>query len=178
MNTNLDRYKPVKYLVFTTNALRNNIGDGTLDYYKRYKSPNSSYFKIENEPFNSDHPKFFYCDQFTVRRCALDDEIIQKAKSALGNLAVKQRKNSFYREEIILLLNCDDENEFSLDVIYLDINTKKWVKEPFEDLAYDSDITDQQRKYIMNKLTNFYNARVENQNAKTVDLQDEYLTYG
>lgn len=24
MNTNIDRYKPVKYLVFTTNALRNN----------------------------------------------------------------------------------------------------------------------------------------------------------
>lgn len=38
MSVNLEQYKPVTYLVFTTNALRNNIGDGTLEFYKRYES--------------------------------------------------------------------------------------------------------------------------------------------
>ena len=33
MSVNLEQYKPVTYLVFTTNALRNNIGDGTLEFY-------------------------------------------------------------------------------------------------------------------------------------------------
>ena len=38
MSVNLEQYKPVTYLVFTTNVLRNNIGDGTLEFYKRYES--------------------------------------------------------------------------------------------------------------------------------------------
>ena len=45
MSVNLEQYKPVTYLVFTTNALRNNIGDGTLEFYKRYESPFSSFHK-------------------------------------------------------------------------------------------------------------------------------------
>ena len=50
MSVNLEQYKPVTYLVFTTNVLRNNIGDGTLEFYKRYESSIFSYLK-ENKPF-------------------------------------------------------------------------------------------------------------------------------
>lgn len=57
MSVNLEQYKPVTYWVFTTNALRSNIGDGTLEYYKRYESPISSYRK-EDAPFSADHPEF------------------------------------------------------------------------------------------------------------------------
>lgn len=45
MSVNLEQYKPVTYLVFTTNALRNNIGDGTLEFYKRYESSIFSYLR-------------------------------------------------------------------------------------------------------------------------------------
>ena len=67
MSVNLEQFKPVTYLVFTTNALRNNIGDGTLEYYKKYESPFSSFTKAD-EPFSADHPEFFYCNEFTVKR--------------------------------------------------------------------------------------------------------------
>ena len=87
MNTNIDRYKPKTYFAFTTNALRNNVGDGTLEFYTKYKSPLSSFLKEEN-PFNMDHPEFFYCNQFTVRRNTPQNEIVDKAKTALGNFAI------------------------------------------------------------------------------------------
>lgn len=174
MSAVLKPYEPVTYLVFTTNALRNNIGDGTLDYYKRYESPYSAYSK-EDGPFNADHPEFFYCNEITVKRNILEDELIRKARTALGNLIITQRKNEFCNEEIILLLSYD-ENEFSLNVIYCDTKNRKWTIEPFEDLADDSDITNKQRQYIMGKLINFYNERINNPNAEIAYLQEEYLT--
>ena len=114
-----------------------------------------------------DHPDFFYCDKFSVRWDASEDEIISKARTALGNI-------TFYREEVILLLSCDDGGEFGLDVIYSE--THKRAMEPFEDLAEDSDLTDKQKKHIMNKLTNFYNAMKDDPHARIRDLQEEYLT--
>ena len=114
MSVNLEQYKPVTYLVFTTNALRNNIGDGTLEFYKRYESPFSSNYKLDG-PFNADHPEFFYCNEFTVKRCTPQSEIIDKARKALGNIAMTQRKESFCREEVILLLSYNDDGEFDLD---------------------------------------------------------------
>ncbi len=175
MSTNLEQYKPVTYLVFTTNALRNNIGDGTLDYYKRYESPNSDFIK-KNEPFSVNHPEFFYCNEFTVKRCTPQDEIIDKAKTALGNLAITQRKNTFYHEEVILLLSCNNEGEFDLDVIYWEDNPRKWTLEPFADLAEDSELSEKQKNHIMNRLTHFYNEKKNNPHAKNKDLQEEYLT--
>lgn len=166
MNTNIDRYKPKTYFVFTTNALRNNIGDGTLEFYTKYKSPLSSFLKEENS-FNMDHPEFFYCDNFSVRWDASEDEIISKARTALGNI-------TFYREEFILLLSCDDSGEFNLDVIYS--GTHKRAMEPFEDLAADSDLTDKQKKRVLDKLTNFYDAMKDDPHARIRDLQEEYLT--
>lgn len=56
MNTNIDRYKPVKYLVFTTNALRNNEGDGTLNYYDRY---------ITSYPIKNNSPSPFHKQSHT-----------------------------------------------------------------------------------------------------------------
>lgn len=173
MNTNIDRYKPKTYFAFTTNALRNNVGDGTLEFYTKYKSPLSSLIKEEN-PFNMDHPEFFYCNKFSVRWDASEDEIINKAKTALGNMAITQRKNTFYREEVILLLSCNDDGELGVGVIYFD--THKWVMEPFEDLAADSDLTDKQKKRVLDKLTNFYDAMNDNSHATIKDLQEEYLT--
>lgn len=175
MSVNLEQYKPVTYLVFTTNALRNNIGDGTLEFYKRYESSIFSYLK-ENKPFSVDHPEFFYCNQLTVRRNTPQDEIVDRAKSALGNFAITQRKNYFYNDEVILLLSCDSDGEFNLDVIYYENNVKKWTMEPFTDLADDSDFTERKKDYIMDKLTDFYNAMTNNPKAKIRDLQEEYLT--
>ena len=68
MSVNLEQFKPVTYLVFTTNALRNNIGDGTLEYYKKYESPFSSFTKAD-EPFSADHPEFFYCNESVRQYC-------------------------------------------------------------------------------------------------------------
>lgn len=175
MSVNLEQFKPVTYLVFTTNALRNNIGDGTLEYYKKYESPFSSFTKAD-EPFSADHPEFFYCNEFTVKRCTPQSEIIDKARKALGNIAMTQRKNTFYREEVILLLSCNDDGEFDLDVIYYETNTRKWTMEPFADLAEDSDLTDKQKKRVLDKLTNFYDAMNDNSHATIKDLQEEYLT--
>ena len=174
MSVNLEQYKPVTYLVFTTNALRNNIGDGTLEFYKRYESPFSSFHK-EDGPFNTDHPEFSYCNEFTVKRCTPQNEIIDKARKALGNLTI-QRREPFCREEVILLLSCNNDGEFDLDVIYYETNTRKWAMEPFTDLADDSDFTEKQKDYIMDKLTDFYNAMTNNPKAKIRDLQEEYLT--
>lgn len=173
MNTNIDRYKPKTYFAFMTNALRNNVGDGTLEFYTKYKSPLSSLLKEEN-PFNMDHPEFFYCNKFSVRWDASEDEIINKAKTALGNMAITQRKNTFYCEEVILLLSCNDDGELGVDVIYFD--SHKWVMEPFEDLAADSDLTDKQKKRVLDKLTIFYNAMKDDPHARIRDLQEEYLT--
>ena len=174
MSVNLEQYKPVTYLVFTTNALRNNIGDGTLEFYKRYESPFSSFHK-EDGPFNTDHPEFSYCNEFTVKRCTPQNEIIDKARKALGNLTI-QRREPFCREEVILLLSCNNDGEFDLDVIYYETNTRKWAMEPFTDLADDSDFTEKQKDYIMDKLTDFYNVKNNNPKAKIRDLQKEYLT--
>lgn len=174
MSVNLDQYKPLTYLVFTTNALRNNIGDGTLDYYKRYESPISSFSK-DDEPFSADHPEFFYCNNFTVKRCTPQTEIINKARTALGNLAITQRKNTFYREEVILLLSCNAEGEFDFDVIYREDNAQKWTMEPFADLAEDSELTEKQVKHIKKKLIDFYTAKTNNPNVKSARLQEEYL---
>lgn len=175
MSIDLEQYKPVTYLVFTTNVLRNNIGDGTLEYYKRYESPFSSFIKTD-EPFSADYPKFFYCNEFTVKRCTPQNEIIDKSRTALGNLARTQRKNTFYREEVILLLSYNSEGEFDLDVVYYNVNEKKWDIEPFEDLADDSDFTKKQKNYVMVKLSNFCNAMIDSPNAKIKNLQEEYLT--
>lgn len=166
MNTNINRYRPKTYFVFTTNALRNNVGDGTLEFYTKYKNPLSSLLKEEN-PFNMDHPEFFYCNKFSVRWDASEDEIINKTRTALGNI-------TFYREEVILLLSCDDSGEFNLDVIYS--GTHKRAMEPFEDLAADSDLTDKQKKRVLDKLTNFYDAMKDDPHARIRDLQEEYLT--
>lgn len=174
MDTNINRYRPKTYFVFTTNALRNNVGDGTLEFYTKYKNPLSSLLKEEN-PFNMDHPEFFYCNKFSVRWDASEDEIINKAKTALGNMAITQRKNTFYQEEIILLLSCND-GEFDLDVIYYENRARKCTMEPFEDLAADSDLTDKQKKRVLDKLTNFYDAMNDNSHATIKDLQEEYLT--
>ena len=175
MSVNLEQFKPVTYLVFTTNALRNNIGDGTLEFYKRYESPFSSNYKLDG-PFNADHPEFFYCNEFTVKRCTPQSEIIDKARKALGNIAMTQRKNTFYREEVILLLSCNDDGEFDLDVIYYETNTRKWTMEPFADLAEDSEFTEKQTSYVVDKLVDFYNVKDNNPKAKIRDLQKEYLT--
>ena len=175
MSVNLEQLKPVTYLVFTTNALRNNIGDGTLEYYKKYESPFSSFTKAD-EPFSADHPEFFYCNEFTVKRCTPQSEIIDKARKALGNIAMTQRKNTFYREEVILLLSCNDDGEFDLDVIYYETNTRKWTMEPFADLAEDSEFTEKQTSYVVDKLVDFYNVKDNNPKAKIRDLQKEYLT--
>lgn len=175
MSVNLEQFKPVTYLVFTTNALRNNIGDGTLEYYKRYESPFSSFTKAD-EPFSADHPEFFYCNEFTAKRCTPQSEIIDKARKALGNIAMTQRKNTFYREEVILLLSCNDDGEFDLDVIYYETNTRKWTMEPFADLAEDSEFTEKQTSYVVDKLVDFYNVKDNNPKAKIRDLQKEYLT--
>lgn len=175
MNTNIDRYKPKTYFAFTTNALRNNVGDGTLEYYKKYESPFSSFTKAD-EPFSADHPEFFYCNEFTVKRCTPQSEIIDKARKALGNIAMTQRKNTFYREEVILLLSCNDDGEFDLDVIYYETNTRKWTMEPFADLAEDSEFTEKQTSYVVDKLVDFYNVKDNNPKAKIRDLQKEYLT--
>ena len=169
MSVNLEQFKPVTYLVFTTNALRNNIGDGTLEYYKKYESPFSSFTK-------ADDPEFFYCNEFTVKRCTPQSEIIDKARKALGNIAMTQRKNTFYREEVILLLSCNDDGEFDLDVIYYETNTRKWTMEPFADLAEDSEFTEKQTSYVVDKLVDFYNVKDNNPKAKIRDLQKEYLT--
>ena len=175
MSVNLEQYKPVTYWVFTTNALRSNIGDGTLEYYKRYESPISSYRK-EDAPFSADHPEFFYCNQFTARRNTPQNEIVHQAKTGLGNFAITQHKNHFYNDEVILLLSCDSDGEFNLDVAYYESNTRKWTIEPFTDLADDSDFTEKQKKYVMGKLTDFYNALTDNPKAKIKNLQEEYLT--
>ena len=174
MSVNLEQFKPVTYLVFTTNALRNNIGDGTLEFYKRYESPFSSFHK-EDGPFNTDHPEFSYCNEFTVKRCTPQNEIIDKARKALGNLTI-QRREPFCREEVILLLSCNDEGEFDLDVVYKEENARKYEMEPFADLAEDSEFTAKQRNYIISKLTNFYNEKKDNPRANIKDLQEEYLT--
>ena len=175
MSVNLEQFKPVTYLVFTTNALRNNIGDGTLEYYKKYESPFSSFTKAD-EPFSADHPEFFYCNEFTVKRCTPQSEIIDKARKALGNIAMTQRKESFCREEVILLLSYNDDGEFDLDVIYKEENARKWTMEPFADLAEDSEFTEKQTSYVVNKLADFYDAKNNNPKAKIRDLQEEYLT--
>ena len=175
MSVNLEQYKPVTYLVFTTNALRNNIGDGTLEFYKRYESPFSSNYKLDG-PFNADHPEFFYCNEFTVKRCTPQSEIIDKARKALGNIAMTQRKESFCREEVILLLSYNDDGEFDLDVIYKEENAHKWTMEPFADLAEDSEFTEKQTSYVVEKLADFYDAKNNNPKAKIRDLQEEYLT--
>ena len=175
MSVNLEQFKPVTYLVFTTNALRNNIGDGTLEYYKKYESPFSSFTKAD-EPFSADHPEFLNSNEFTVKRCTPQSEIIDKARKALGNIAMTQRKNTFYREEVILLLSCNDDGEFDLDVIYYETNTRKWTMEPFADLAEDSEFTEKQTSYVVDKLVDFYNVKDNNPKAKIRDLQKEYLT--
>ena len=100
MSANLDKFKPVTHLVFTTNALRNNNGDGTLNYYKRYESSYSNPIK-KDEPFSANYPEFFYHGEITIRYVDTQDEVINKAKSTLSNLAITQRKK-FYLEEIIL----------------------------------------------------------------------------
>ena len=87
-----------------------------------------------------------------------------------------QRKNTFYREEVILLLSCNDDGEFDLDVIYYETNTRKWTMEPFADLAEDSEFTEKQTSYVVDKLVDFYNVKDNNPKAKIRDLQKEYLT--
>lgn len=77
---------------------------------------------------------------------------------------------------MILLLSCDSDGEFNLDVAYHESNTRKWTIEPFTDLADDSDFTEKQKKYVMGKLTDFYNALTDNPKAKIKNLQEEYLT--
>ena len=114
--------------------------------------------------------------EFTVKRCTPQSEIIDKARKALGNIAMTQRKNTFYREEVILLLSCNDDGEFDLDVIYYETNTRKWTMEPFADLAEDSEFTEKQTSYVVDKLVDFYNVKDNNPKAKIRDLQKEYLT--
>lgn len=87
-----------------------------------------------------------------------------------------QRKNTFYREEVILSLSCNDEGEFDLDVIYWEDTTRKWTMEPFADLAEDSEFTEKQKSYIMNRLINFYNEKEDNPHANIKKLREEYLT--
>ncbi len=173
MSANLDKFKPVTHLVFTTNALRNNNGDGTLNYYKRYESSYSNPIK-KDEPFSANYPEFFYHGEITIRYVDTQDEVINKAKSTLSNLAITQRKK-FYLEEIILLLNCDSDGEFVVNVIYYDIYTRKWDMELFADLAEDSELTEKQVKHIMNKLIDFYRAKADTPKAKISELQKEYL---
>ena len=89
MSANLDKFKPVTHLVFTTNALRNSNGDGTLNYYKRYESSYSNPIK-KDEPFSANYPEFFYHGEITIRYVDTQDEVINKAKSTLSNLAITQ----------------------------------------------------------------------------------------
>ena len=93
----------------------------------------------------------------------------------MGNLTI-QRREPFCREEVILLLSCNDEGEFDLDVVYKEENARKYEMEPFADLAEDSEFTAKQRNYIISKLTNFYNEKKDNPRANIKDLQEEYLT--
>lgn len=175
MNTNLDRYKPVKYLVFTTNALRNNEGDGTLDYYDRYII---SYPIKENSPFNMDHPQFCYYGEITVRFDYPQNEIIKIAKSKIaGSMITKEHKNCFNREDVLLLLSCNSEEQFKLDVVFNDSTKKQWSIEPFDDLAYDSKLSDKQTDHIMKRLTDFYVALQNNPDARITDLQERYLSW-
>lgn len=176
MNTNLDKYKPVNYLVFTTNALRNNEGDGTLDYYDRYINPISGFVK-ENSPFNNDNPQFCYYGNITVGFNYTPGEIISKAKSLLGSMITKQRKNRLYPEEVLLLLCRDSEGQFKLNVVFHDKIAKQWSMEPFDDLAFDSDLTDKQINHIMSRLTDFYKALQDNPKIKIADLQEKYLSW-
>lgn len=174
MSTNFDKFKPVTYLVFTTNALRNNIGDGTLDYYKRYESPFSDFLE-KNEPFSADYPEFYYHGEITIRYVDTQDEIINRAKSALGNLAITLRKNRFYLEEIIILFSRNSEGEIIVNIIYYDTYTRKWTMEPFADLADDSNLESKSYRHILKKMIDFYNAKENNPKAKTSELQEEYL---
>ena len=48
--------------------------------------------------------------------------------------------------------------------------------EPFADLAEDSEFTEKQTSYVVDKLVDFYNVKDNNPKAKIRDLQKEYLT--
>lgn len=175
MNTNIDRYKPVTYLVFTTNALRNNEGDGTLDYYDRYII---SYPIKENSPFNKDHSQFCYYGKITVRFDYSQKEIINIAKFKIGeSIIIKEHRNFLNREDVLLLLSCNNEQQFRLDVVFSDSTKNQWSMEPFDDLAYDSNLTDRQANHIMKRLTDFYEALQNNPNARITELQEKYLSW-
>ena len=175
MNTNIDRYKPVKYLVFTTNALRNNEGDGTLNYYDRYIT---SYPIKNNSPFNKDHPQFCYYGETTVRFDCTQKETINRAKSkVLESILNKEHKNYFNQEDVLLLLSCNSEGRLKLDIAYYDSTKNQWSMEPFDDLAYDSNLSDRQTDHIMKRLTDFYEALQNNPNARITDLQERYLSW-
>lgn len=49
--------------------------------------------------------------------------------------------------------------------------------EPFDDLAYDSNLSDRQTDHIMKRLTDFYEALQNNPNARITDLQERYLSW-
>ncbi len=74
------------------------------------------------------------------------------------------------------MLSCNDDGEFDLDVIYKEENAHKWTMEPFADLAEDSEFTEKQTSYVVEKLADFYDAKNNNPKAKIRDLQEEYLT--
>lgn len=70
----------------------------------------------------------------------------------------KEHKNYFNQEDVLLLLSCNSEGRLKLDIAYYDSTKNQWSMEPFDDLAYDSNLSDRQTDHIMKRLTDFYEA--------------------
>lgn len=105
-------------------------------------------------------------------------ETINRARSkVLESILNKEHKNYFNQEDVLLLLSCNSEGRLKLDIAYYDSTKNQWSMEPFDDLAYDSNLSDRQTDHIMKRLTDFYEALQNNPNARITDLQERYLSW-
>lgn len=147
------------YLILTTNVLRNYNLDGTLTFHNRYILPLSSV--LTRKPpvrFDNEHPAFTYHRTIKLRPYqTLSPEL---SRANIGN------------DEIVLAVGEDE-----LIVTYHNKNSHAWEQETFDDLAFDSDFTDEQQKYIHTKVTDFYKAFTNDPKANIAKLQEEYLTW-
>lgn len=95
----------------------------------------------------------------------------------LESIVIKEHKNYFNQEDVLLLLSCNSEEQLKLDIAYYDLTKNQWSMEPFDDLAYDSNLSDRQINHIMKRLTDFYEALQNIPNTRITELQERYLSW-
>lgn len=155
-----------KFLILTTNVLRNENLDGTLYFYKSFVDLHYKKlgFHMPKVNFDERNPAFKF-----------QKEVVTRVTPNGQFEARKFFNNCSGYDVIIVLYDSGDDDAVKIEINFYDRAENSWQVESFDNLADDSWLKENEINYVKQKMKKFFNAYMDSKFS--IDkLQDIYLT--